>query len=59
MDLADTLKGGGLNPFFIRSAVGMPTNSAADGSWRVLVPSSSGLLLEFQFPDDPGSSLLS
>ena len=35
-----------LNPFFIRSAVGIPTPRGTDMNNFVLIPSSSGLRLE-------------
>ena len=37
----------GLNPFFIRSAVGIPDREAAVREAYVLIPSSSGLRLEW------------
>ena len=45
-DGTDNTKLAGLNPFFIRSAVGNAVITAKNVSCRVLIPSSSGLLLE-------------
>ena len=50
---------GGLNPFFIRSAVGMGEIDAVVQLGDVLIPSSSGLLLEWKRrskDSDPGVS---